>query len=319
MAILSKIRERSMFLILVIGLALFAFVLDPSTLGDFFNSSKINEVGDINGETISRQEFAEALELYQTQNGNRVSEMQASKTVWDNLVRQKLYTAQLEEAGITVGEQDIMNNLYQTPFVQNDPRFQTSGIFDKSKFLEYLATIKEDPKETEAWNSWQNYIGSIGDNLKRTTYDDLIGAGLGASLKEGEAQYLNENTKISGKFVYVPYTSISDSLITLKKSDIQKYIDANSADFKTEAARDIKYVKFDILPTAEDEVALKNELETLLEDNKVTEAKGLKNTTDYVVFLDENKSDEPLNNNYMFKNDIFAEVAEEIISKNCVR
>ena len=51
MAILSKIRERSMFLIIIIGLALFAFVLDPSTLGDFFNSSKVNEVGEINGES----------------------------------------------------------------------------------------------------------------------------------------------------------------------------------------------------------------------------------------------------------------------------
>ena len=80
MAILSKIRERSLFLIIVVGLALFAFVLDPSTLTDFFNSTKVNEVGEVNGETISRQEFATALENYRAQAGNRVSEMQAAKT-----------------------------------------------------------------------------------------------------------------------------------------------------------------------------------------------------------------------------------------------
>jgi hypothetical protein len=40
MAVLSKIRERSMFLIIIIGLALFAFVLDPSTLGDFLTLVK---------------------------------------------------------------------------------------------------------------------------------------------------------------------------------------------------------------------------------------------------------------------------------------
>ena len=83
MAVLSKIRERSMFLIIIIGLALFAFVLDPSTLGDFFNSSKVNEVGEVNGESISRQEFSEELEVYKRQAGSRVSEMQASKTVWN--------------------------------------------------------------------------------------------------------------------------------------------------------------------------------------------------------------------------------------------
>ena len=257
MAILSKIRERSMFLILIIGLALFAFVLDPSTLGDFFNSSKINEVGDINGETISRQEFAQALENYQTQTGGRVSEMQASKAVWDNLVREKLYTKQLEQAGITVGEEDIMNTLYQTQSVQNDPRFITAGLFDKGKFLEYLASLKEDPEKKQEWGSWQNYMSAIRDNLKRTTYNDLIGAGLGASLKEGEAQYISENTQMSGKLVYIPYTSIPDSTITVKKSDIQKYIDKHSEDFKTEATRDIDFVRYNVVPTAEDEEAIK--------------------------------------------------------------
>jgi len=89
-----------MFLIIIIGLALFAFVLDPSTLGDFFNSSKVNEVGEINGEAISRQEFANALEQYKQQTNGKVTEMQAAKTVWDNLLRKKLYKNQLEEAGI---------------------------------------------------------------------------------------------------------------------------------------------------------------------------------------------------------------------------
>ena len=70
MAILSKIRERSMFLILVIGLALFAFVLDPSTISDFFSANKVNEIGEVNGEAISRQEFAEALDAYKAQTGN---------------------------------------------------------------------------------------------------------------------------------------------------------------------------------------------------------------------------------------------------------
>ena len=91
MAILSKIRDRSMFLILIVGLALFAFVLDPSTLGDFFNSNKINEVGEINGEAISRQEFSNELEQFKQQSGGNVSEMQAAKTVWDNILRKKIY------------------------------------------------------------------------------------------------------------------------------------------------------------------------------------------------------------------------------------
>ena len=52
MAILSRIREKSIFLIVVVGLALFAFVLDPSTLEDFFSSSKVNTVAVVDGEKI---------------------------------------------------------------------------------------------------------------------------------------------------------------------------------------------------------------------------------------------------------------------------
>ena len=80
MAILSKIRDRSIALIAVIGLALFAFVLDPSTLTDFFDSSKINEVGEVDGESISRQEYAEALDTYKTRNNSNISNMQAART-----------------------------------------------------------------------------------------------------------------------------------------------------------------------------------------------------------------------------------------------
>lgn len=313
MAILSKIRERSMFLILVIGLALFAFVLDPSTISDFFNASKVNEIGEINGETISRQEFAEALDAYKTQTGNRVSEMQAAKTVWSNIIRQRVYKTQLEEAGITVGDADIMNKLYETEFILNDPRFQTSGVLDKNKLKTFLATIKE--KNGAEWRNWQNYMSSLKNNLEKTAYDNLVAAGLGASLKEGELQYLTENTKISGKYVYVPYTSITDDLVILKQSDIKNYITKHSEDFQVPASRDINFVKFEIKPTTEDETQIKAQVAKLIEDS-VTPAniavKGLKNTTDYTAFLSENDSDTTLDTNYKFKSEVAQEISDAV-------
>ncbi|WGH74058.1 peptidylprolyl isomerase [Tenacibaculum tangerinum] len=314
MAILSKIRERTMFLILVIGLALFAFVLDPTTISDFFSANKVNEIGEVNGEVISRQEFAEALDAYKAQTGNRVSEMQAAKTVWNNLIRQKIYKKQLEEAGITVGDVDILNALYESPSIQGDPRFQTSGIFDKNKLKEHLATIKEE--NGEEWKAWRNYMASLQSNIEKTTYDNLVAAGIGASLKEGEANYFTENTKVSGKYIYVPYTTIADSLVILKKSDVENYINNHQDAFQVEASRDINFVKFDIKPTAEDEAAIKAEVAKLIEDSEVnnTTVKGLKSTTDYSEFLEENESDLAIDNNYKFKVQVPQVIAEEVFN-----
>jgi peptidylprolyl isomerase/peptidyl-prolyl cis-trans isomerase D len=307
MAILSKIRERSMFLIIIIGLALFAFVLDPSTLGDFFNSSKVNEVGEINGESISRQEFANELEQYKQQSGGRVSEMQAAKTVWNNIVRKNIYKSQLNKAGITIGEADVWQQVVNAPFVQNDPRYQNeAGLFDESKFKQFLATEKDG--KTELWSQWSSYMNQIRDNAERDTYNNLVTAGLGASLKEGEAQYLAENTKFNAQFVQVPYTSIADSLVQIKKSEIEAYIQNNQANFKVEASRDLAYVKFNIVATPEDETAIKQNLSGLVEDFK----KADNNT----LFLSENDSDSNINPNFQFKNFLNKEISENVFEGN---
>lgn len=307
MAVLSKIRERSLFLIIIIGLALFAFVLDPSTIGDFFNSSKVNEIGEVNGETISRQEFANALEKYRQQTGGRVSEMQAAKTVWDNLIRQKIYENQLEEAGITIGENDVYNEVVSAPFVQNNPQYQNeAGLFDESKFKQFLADTKEN--DPDLWSQWSSYMNQVRDNAQRETYNNLVSAGLGASLKEGENQYIFDNTKINAQFVYVPYTTIADSLIDIKKSEIEAYIKENENEFKVDASRDISYVQFNITATPEDEEVIKNNVANVIEDFKTAENNA--------TFLSENDSDTQLNDNIQYKNFLNQEIADDIFSAN---
>ena len=309
MAILSKIRERSMALILVIGLALFAFVLDPSSIQDFFNSTKVNTVGEVGGETISRKEFSEALEAYKAQVGNRMTDMQASKQVWNNLIRQKIFQAQLAEAGIEVGENDVWSALIANQSINTDQRFlNNAGLFDEGKLKEFLALAKSDSPQT--WNQWSGFMGQIKSGLENSTYNGLITAGLGASLKEGELQYLNDNTKIDAQFVYVPFSTVSDSLVKIKKSEIEAYINKNPKGFKVDASADLKYVKFNIIATPSDEAAIKAEVADLLNDKDGI--KGLKNTDNAVDFIAENGSDTALDNNYNFKNTVSVAIADAV-------
>ncbi len=322
MAILSKIRERSLFLIAIIGLALFAFVLDPSKI---FNSSKVEEIGEINGETIDRKDFVKALEDYKTQTGNRVSEMQAAKTVWNNILRKKIYQKQLADAGITVGEEDVWLEIINAPSVKNNPQFKNeAGLFDEEKFKQFLADTKEN--NPKLWSAWSNYMNQIRDNAEKNTYNNLVTAGLGASLKEGENQYFNENTTIDARYVYVPYTSIVDSLVNVSKNEIKAYIKSHATDFEVDATRDISYVKFDIKPTTTDEEAIKKEVATLLDDRKeysnVTKGEitvqGFKNTSDLKEFFIENGSDINLNSkeNFVFKNQVSKEISEAVFKGN---
>jgi peptidyl-prolyl cis-trans isomerase D len=325
MAILSKIRDRSMFLILIVGLALFAFVLDPTSIQNFFSSSKINAIGEVNGDEVDREEFAKQVEAYRTQNGGRATQMQAVNAVWSNMVSEKIFANQLEKAGIIVGEKDIWDTMISLPEIQNSPMFRNeANLFDEEKLKEYIANLKADAEagNTQAWYNWLDTEKSIKQNLERQAYTSLVSAGLGASLKEGEIDYLYNNTKMDADFVYIPYASISDDLATVTKEEIQKYVNSQPKKYKPEATRSIQYVKFNIEPSVSDDTAVKNIVEGFINDREeysnAAKAKvnvlGLKNATKYESFLNDNKSDLSYDHGFKFKNQVAAEISEAIFS-----
>ena len=239
------------------------------------------------------------------------------------MLREKIFTKQLEDAGITIGETDIWQNIITAPSVASNPQFlNEAGFFDENKFKLFLKNAQES-QDQSAWLAWKGYMNQLGANLKNQTYTNLINAALGASLKEGEFQHKEDNTLISGDFVYIPYTSVPDSLINISKSDIEAYVKSHASEFKVEATRDITYVKFDIAATSEDREDIKNVVGSFLEDkkeySKVTKSEivvpGLKNATDYETFFQENNSDLAFNESYFMIDQLPEEVAKEAFDK----
>ena len=323
MAILSKIRDRSMFLILIVGMALFAFVLDPSSIQNFFSTSKINSIGEVNGEEIDREEFARQVEAYRSQSGNQVSQMQAVNAVWNAMIGEKVFEKQLEEAGIVIGEKDIWDAMIQLPEIQNSTLFKNeANFFDEEKLKEYIANMQDDAAagNNQAWLNWLATERNIKQNLERQAYTSLVTAGLGASLQEGERDYLFQNMKMDAEYVYIPFTTIPDSLSFVSREEIQKYLDDNKTRFKPSATRTLNYVKYDIEASEADLQALEEEVASFIEDREeyssaaktTVNIPGLKNATDYEEFLNENRSDLSLDNGYKFEGQLPKEVVEEL-------
>lgn len=318
MAILSKIREKTVILIGIIGLALFAFVVQ----GAFGkgNSRKINAVGEVDGETISRNDFSQQLEAYKARVGNRVSDVQAMNAVWDGIVREKVYNKQLEEAGIVVGENDVWQSIISMPYFQKDPSFKNeAGLFDEEKVKEFIANMKDDAegaekgsRERTIWLNWLNTEKNIKQNLVRTEYNNLVNAGLGASLEEGKSDYMFNNTSVTSQFVYVPYTSISDSLVKVTTSDYKNYINSHAKEYEVENSRSIKFVKFDFVASDDDKKAIKEDLATYIEDDTKRGTKGLKNADNPYEFINEVGTDLPVDKRVVFKKDLPKEIATKI-------
>ncbi len=263
MAVLNKIRQRSLFLILIIALALFSFVLtDLFKNSDALFGGSQDIVATVNGKNINRIDFMNRVENMQRQLGPNATSTQAMNRVYDQELRRAIMNTQFEELGLTV-EQDQMKDLLQQSF-SSYPEFQNeAGLFDENKMTEFVANLKELNGERAIlgnfqlnYNDWVNSEKSIAVGAQERSYYNMIKAGVNATLNEAEVDYKLENATRDLRFVQIPYATISDSLVEVTKGDIKDYINKNKEQFEVEASRDIIFVQFKEDPSLKDEQEL---------------------------------------------------------------
>lgn len=261
MAVLNKIRQRSFFLIIIIALALFAFILADLFKGGGFSGSKAQKViGEINGEEIQTKEFQDRLEqISRGRNG-----MSSVNTVWKQMVENELVSQQIKKAGITV-DSDHLKGAIEKAYAK-DPTFQNEeGVFDYDKVQNFVTELKEtNPLRYQ--NFWLGLEQDLLQNAASDIYFDMVKAGLNYSNKEGEIAYKAENETVNIKYVQLPYTSIADSLVSVSKSEIASYIKSHKNKYTQDANVDLVYVKVDEVASLEDEQEISKALQSLIND-----------------------------------------------------
>ena len=241
MAILEKIRKRTFFLILTIGLALFAFVV--SGLFDKNMGQMPTNIGKVNGDEISINTFRTQVEstLNNMGRNQNIGTMYVVNMLWQQAVQGKILDQQFEKLGITIGKDQIFAALAQSPAIAQDPQFQNAnGVFDPNKFAQFVANLKTS--NPEGFRQWQMQEDQLAENAKRQMYLSLIRAGLGATALEGETYYHQEADKVDIKYVTIPYSSIADSDIKISDKDIQNYINKHKKEYEQENGRNIQFV-----------------------------------------------------------------------------
>lgn len=263
MAILGQIRSRSIFLIIVIGLALFAFVISGVFDGKGYQAQE--PVGVINGEEILIEDFRSQVDFFE-RNYNQQT-MIAVNNVWNNSLRTEILKQQFETSGVKSGKDHIQNILSINPSFSSDQRFlNDAGLFEIDKFKDFILELKTtNPEVYEQWKS-QESIFELQSNEQ--IYFNLISSGINYTNFDGKNEYYLNNNKIDIEFIQIPYSSVDDSLISYKTSDFKKYMSENEEKFKVDASRDIQYVLFDEKPSLDDEKSIKDRLSKLLVETK---------------------------------------------------
>ena len=322
MAILNSIRKRGIFLILIIAMALFAFILsDVLTRGG--GSSVEDTVATVNGVDIDRTEFAQLVETTQKSMGPNASTSQAVNLVWDRELRRVLMEEQYEKLGLRVESEQINNAL--SVYLANDPTFQDeNGNYSELKMLEYVADIKANAKVNPApLENWENYIKNVKQTVLENTYLGMLRGGLTSTIAEGEQQYRFENDKIDIEFVHIPFTSIDDASITVTDEEIAAYIKANPKKFEVEPEVDFQYVLIEETASQEDIEAAEAEISALIDNrremnnlsNKIDTILGFRETPNYQEYVNSH-SDVPYTDRWYTKEQLPAAIKDTIFDLN---
>ena len=320
MAVLGQIRKRSFFLILVIGMALFAFVIADVFNRAGPNSSSDDPIGVVNDIDMDLNYFRSLVE--QTERNYNLSTMESVSNVWDQLVKSTIFNQQFKYLGIDAGKEQIEMMLSQNESITNDPRFQnSSGIFDFGLFVNFLAQLEiENPAAFQDWKLQEESLVAIA---KENIYFNLIKAAMGVTEKEGKDSYHLDNDKINLKYVSVSYKDIDDSLFTVTENEIRKYINQNRKKYETQSSRGLSYVIFPEIPSKSDEDEIRSELEKLLYDrveyndvSKLTDTIfGLKDVKEISEFIDR-YSEDPFDSIYKPKGNLANDYADILYGLN---
>ena len=280
MATITKIRQKSGLVLIVIGLGMGAFLL-----GDFFRGAgpgqQVQEIGSINGKTIDRMDFEnrvnDEIESLRSINQSPTPQQtdQIRGRVWNNMIQEETVGKGAVNAGfaVTQGEYDDIrwgDNI--NPAFYNDPTFSPDGIFDPNQVKNYFNVIvKNYPLYAKVQQK------QLVDNRMYSKYYLAVSKGLVANDIESLSIAESNDSKISFNFVLKPYTSIPDSTVEVSDADIKKYYDKHKKDkqYVQLASRGIKYVSFPVEASESDLSFLNNSMELIVPEFRNTDNDSL--------------------------------------------
>lgn len=241
MALIGKIREKSVLLVIIIGLALLAFIA-----GDYFSTrggagaSGTYGVGHVFGEKVDMNKYEYLRAKYQD-------------NAWPILIDSMIMSKEYQELGISVSDKELNSYLMATDGFdicpdQNIRSFFTdsitgqiteqSKIEGRVKLKQQLDDVKKDKAR---WAELKRYYANQRMNQK---YIDIVSQGLYVSSLEAKDDFTNKNLRKDIDYLLKNNNAIPNDNIEVKDADLAAYYASHKWDSRFQSDEAYKVVKF---------------------------------------------------------------------------
>jgi len=244
------------------------------------NQSSRNDVGEINGKTVSYLDFQQDVEKFTTINeivtgssAQNEQQEQVRNAAWQSLLDKYLFIKNAKAAGIRVGEDEMKELLAGdmiSPVISQNPAFQDeNGTFSKDALQNLINGVSQDQtgRIREYWNYLQN-----------TVYTQQFYAKYGSLFTQGNFQnplmlkraIAENNNTTNVDFVMVPNYG-QDTTVKVSGEEIRKYYESHKKMFRQNASRDMEYVVFEVKPSESDINATNEAMGKIYDEFSTTE------------------------------------------------
>lgn len=291
MATLQKIRNHGVLLLVIVGLAMLAFIM-----GDFINSgsSFFNRnreyVGEIAGHKVHYTDYEAAkdqlTEVYKIETGRTdIDEdfsAQIRNQVWQMMLMDYSLRQQAEEIGMDVTAEELSNlcigeNPHQL-IRQRRAFYDETGNFNRFALINFLNSINREPEDAEqaanlkqAKTYWMYWEKAVRLTYMQEKYTGLLSKMVTANPIDAKYAFAARQTTVDVQYVEQPYFAIADSLVKVTNGDIKKLYNERKEQYKQTPNRTIEYVAFPINPSDEDFAEVEHIMKGLEQDFRTRE------------------------------------------------
>ena len=291
MTTLQRIRNHGIILLIVVGVAMLAFILGDflNSGSSFFNRSREN-VGVIAGHKVHYTEYEAAkdqlTEVYKIESGsNDINEelgMQIRSQVWQMMLMDYTLREQAQAIGMDVTAEELSNlcigeNPHQL-ITQRRAFYDETGKFNRFALINFLNSLAQEPETQEqvanmqqAKNYWLYWENAVRLTHMQDKYVNLLSQLLTANPLDAKYAFDARQTTVNVEFVQQPFFAVADSLVKVTDADIKKLYNAQKEQYKRTPNRSLVYVGFPIEPSEADFAEVEKLMKTLENDFQTKE------------------------------------------------
>lgn len=261
MAIIGKIRDKSGLLLIVIGVAMLAFIMSGWD-SIFGRSGGEFGIGTIYGEVADSKKYAELADAMRATDAQQAQQAQKEYTeqdqiasedkAWSMLVDQVILQKEFDALGIDCTEKELNSYLYGEdgftvmPDLAQSFADSITGQFNK-RLLQKRIEEMEKSTDPQVSQNWEKNKTQLRDQRKNEKYFQVLAQGVYVTKLEAKEEYTAQKEMKNISFVMKRYSEIPDDQVKVTDEMVRKFYEEhkNEKKYEATAGRDVKY--FDVL------------------------------------------------------------------------